>query len=270
MSLSWWTTEYCKNCKCCPVSNCPVLLSSMSCNLCLNWWNNDKSCEKSLNQEYIAAKLQISLPSYLSFCPHYSDKFSKISCGFLESALKTQKPKLPQWNTHWFTHNEWQGHQWSCHWKAENCPKGPQTASTDPQSKNSEWNPWKEWPTSSRVPGCSATSCLWAPPNNSPAPSSPPTHRQPRRRPTQPSDTQPRALSSRNFVRILLASWLRWQLWSNCVWLKVFKVAKRQCGDQVDHVETNPFRVDSTQWTGFRGKEGKDVGQTELKRPNFL
>ena len=114
----------------------PVLLSSMSCNICLNWWNNDKSCEKSLNQEYIAAKLQISLPSYLSFCPHYSDKLSKMSCGFLESALKTQKPKLPQWNTHWFTHNEWQGHQWSCHWKDENCPKGPQTASTDPQSKN--------------------------------------------------------------------------------------------------------------------------------------
>ena len=42
------------------------------------------------------------------------------------------------------------------------------------------------------------------------------------------------------------------------------------CGDHVEHVVTNPFRVDSTQWTGFRGKEGKDVGQTELKRPNFL
>ena len=77
------------------------------------------------------------------------------------------------------------------------------------------------------------------------APSSPPTYRQPRRRPTQPSDTRPRALGSRNFVRILLASWLRWQLWSNCVWLKVFKVAKRQCGDHV----TNPFRVDSTHCT---------------------
>ena len=46
------------------------------------------------------------------------------------------------------------------------------------------------------------------------------------------------ALGSRNFVRILLASWLRSQLWSNCVWLKVFKVAKMQCGDHVDHVET--------------------------------
>ena len=114
---------------------------------------------------------------------------------------------------------------------------------TDTQSKNSGGNLWKKRPTSSRVPGCSATSCLWAPPNKSPAPSSPPTYRQPRRRPTQPSDTQPRALGSRNFVRILLASWLRWQLWSNCVWLKVFKVAKRQCGDHV----TNPFRVDSTQ-----------------------
>ena len=41
-------------------------------------------------------------------------------------------------------------------------------------------------------------------------------------------------------------------------------------GDHVDNEETNPFRVDSTQWTGFLGKEGKDVGQTELKRRNFL
>ena len=46
---------------------------------------------------------------------------------------------------------------------------------------------------------------------------------------------------------------------------KVFKVAKMQWGDHVDHVETNPFRVDSTQWTGFRGKRERMWDRQNLR-----